>query len=197
MNDKTKESKFLDAINKYAEQQKAQITQEIEDYKNTKIEQATEQGLQDAYDLIRADVARRKAVIVSDVSQNELQFRSELFNERQQLCDKVFAEAEEKLRDYTKSADYTRFLGRSLEQIASKCGAAFCEVSIAPCDEDKRELIQSSLPDAKITADPHITIGGIKAFCPSLGIMMDDTLDSRLKEQRQWFIESCGLKVVS
>ena len=35
MNERTKESKFLDAINKYAESQKAQIAQEIEDYKNT------------------------------------------------------------------------------------------------------------------------------------------------------------------
>ena len=95
MNEKTKESKFLDAINKYAEQQKAQITQEIEDYKNTKIEQATEQGLQDAYDLIREDISRRKAVIVNDLAKKELALRNELFYERQTLADKVFDEAKQ------------------------------------------------------------------------------------------------------
>ena len=124
MNEKTKESKFLDAINKYAEQQKAQITQEIEDYKNTKIEQATEQGLQDAYDLIREDISRRKAVIVNDLAKKELALRNELFTERQTLADKVFDEARQKLVAFTKTDDYNRFLGRSLAEIKVKCGTA-------------------------------------------------------------------------
>lgn len=196
MNEKTKESKFLDAINKYAEQQKAQITKEIEDYKNTKIEQATEQGLQDAYDLIREDIARRKAVIVNDLAQQELSLRNELYAERQSICDKVFADARDQLLAYTKTDDYTRFLTRSLQEIQAQCDSAHCEVKIAPADEDKREMIESALSDVGITADPHITLGGMKAYCPSKGLLMDDTLDSRLNEQRQWFYENCGLKVV-
>ena len=196
MNEKTKESKFLDAINKYAEQQKAQITQEIEDYKNTKIEQATEQGLQDAYDLIREDISRRKAVIVNDLAKKELALRNELFYERQTLADKVFDEARQKLVAFTKTDDYNRFLGRSLAEIKVKCGTARCDIAIAPTDEDKRGLIADVFPDARITADPHILIGGVKANCPELGILMDDTLDSRLEEQRVWFIETCSMKVV-
>ncbi len=196
MNTKTKESKFLDAINKYAEQQKAQITQEIEDYKNTKIEQATQQGLQDAYDLIRADIASRKAVIVNDLAKKELKLRNELFRERQSLADKVFDQAKEQLLAYTKTDDYTRFLDRSINEIKAHCGTAQCVISIAPSDEEKRGLIESIIPDAQITVDPHILIGGIKANCPALGILMDDTLDARLEQQREWFIENCGMKVV-
>ena len=196
MNTKTKESKFLDAINKYAEQQKAQITQEIEDYKNTKIEQATAQGLQDAYDLIREDIARRKAVIVNDLAKKELELRNDLFHERQSLADKVFEQAKEQLLAYTKTDDYTAFLTRSIKEIKEKCGTARCVISIAPFDEEKRDLIEGVLPDAQITVDPHILIGGIKANCPALGILMDDTLDARLEEQREWFIENCGMKVV-
>ena len=196
MNTKTKESKFLDAINKYAEQQKAQITQEIEDYKNTKIEQATAQGLQDAYDLIRADIASRKAVIVNDLAKKELELRNDLFHERQSLADKVFDQAKEQLLAYTKTDDYTAFLTRSINEIKEKCGTARCVISIAPFDEEKRDLIESVLPDAQITVDPHILIGGIKANCPALGILMDDTLDARLEAQREWFIENCSMKVV-
>ena len=196
MNTKTKESKFLDAINKYAEQQKAQITREIEDYKNTKIEQATQQGLQDAYDLIRADIASRKAVIVNDLAKKQLDLRNELFRKRQSLADKVFEKAKEQLLAFTKTADYTRFLERSLNEIKANCGTAQCVIAVAPSDKEKRSLIESVLPDAQITVDPHILIGGIKANCPDLGILMDDTLDTRLEEQRGWFIETCGMKVV-
>lgn len=196
MNTKTKESKFLDAINRYAEQQKAQITQEIEDYKNTKIEQATQQGLQDAYDLIREDITRRKAVIVNDLAQKQLELRNELFRERQSLADSVFDQAKDKLIAFTKTEDYTAFLKRSLDMIKSNCGASHCVISLSPSDEDKRDLIRDALPDARIDTDNHILIGGIKANCPDLGILMDDTLDSRLEEQRTWFIETCKMKVV-
>ena len=81
-------------------------------------------------------------------------------------------------------------------EIKVKCGTARCDIAIAPSDEDKRGLIADVFPDARITADPHIQIGGVKANCPELGILMDDTLDSRLEEQRRWFIETCSMKVV-
>ena len=196
MNEKTKESKFLDAINKYAEHQKAQITQEIEEYKNSKIEQATEQGLQDAYDLIHEDVSKRKSAIVNDLAIKQLHERNELFAERQSICDKVFEEASNKLRDFVKTEDYTRFLQRSLKEIADLCGSDSCEITISPNDENKQELIKSVIPEATVSADSHITLGGIKAYCPEKGVLMDDTLDTRLNEQRRWFVENSGLKVV-
>lgn len=196
MNEKTKESKFLDAINKYAERQKAQITQEIEDYKNTKIEQATEQGLQDAYDLIHEDISKRKSAIVNDLALKQLGERNALFSERQSICDKVFEEARVKLLDFTKTEDYTEFLQRSLKEIAALCGTDSCEISVCPADEDKRGLILSLIPGASVSADNHITLGGIRAYCPQKGVMMDDTLDTRLNEQRRWFVENSGLKVV-
>lgn len=196
MNDKTKESKFLDAIHKYAERQQAQITKEIEDYKNAKIEQATQQGLQDAYDLIRDDVAKRKAAIVNDVAKQELALRNELFRERQTISDEVFRQAREKLRLFAQTEDYTGFLARSLQLIAQKCGADKCVVRLAPIDESRREWVLTQLSDTEIIIDKQITIGGIKAYCPAQGIMLDDTLDARLNEQRAWFNENSGLEVV-
>lgn len=196
MNEKTKESKFLDAINKYAEHQKAQIAQEIEDYKNTKIEQATEQGLQDAYDLIHDDITKRKSAIVNDLAHKELALRNGLFSTRRKICDDVFEEARQKLSKFTHTEDYVRFLERSLKEIAERCGGDECELRIAPSDEDKRPLIERLIPHATVITDNHIALGGVKAFCPKQSILMDDTLDTRLEEQRRWFVENSGLKVV-
>ena len=196
MNEKTKESKFLDAINKYAEQQKAQITQEIEDYKNNKIEQATEQGLQDAYELIRDDIRKRKAAIVNEVSRQELALKKELYIKRGEISGSVFKEAEKRLSDFTRSADYSAFLERSLNMIVTHIGNIVCKVYLAPFDENKRDIVLSMLPKAQIMTDNHIQIGGIRVFCPEMGITLDDTLDTRLNDQREWFYENSGLKVV-
>lgn len=196
MNEQTKESKFLDAINRYAESQKARITQEIEDYKNTKIEQATEQGLQDAYDLIHAQVTRRKSAIVNETAKRELELKRELFTERQQIEDEVFEAAKDRLKNFVNSADYAAFLQRSAKKAKELFGDQACVVSLAPFDKDKESVIAAILPQATFEADNRIQLGGARIYCPEKGICADDTLDSRLNDQRQWFIENAGLEVV-
>ena len=196
MNEMTKESKFLDAINRYAESQKAQITQEIEEYKNTRIEQATEQGLQDAYELIRGDIAKRKAAIVNTTAKKELDLRRELFSERESIAEEVFDEARQRLRDFASSDGYKGFLENSAREISGLFGEESCVLYIAPFDEKYRDMLSSILPNADIKTDNRITIGGIRAYCKKLGITADDTLDTRLDDQKAWFVANSGLKAV-
>lgn len=196
MNEMTKESKFLDAINKYAESQKAKITQEIEEYKNSRIEQATEQGLQDAYELIRGEAAKRKSAIVNDVAKRELELRHELYAERQRVFDDVFTTARERLTAFAKSDDYKDFLKHTAEEAKKLFGDEKCTIYLAPFDEDKKAFLSAILPEADFDTDNRITLGGIRVFCKAKGVMIDDTLDSRLADQEQWFIENSGLEVV-
>ena len=128
MNERTKESKFLDAINKYAESQKAQIAQEIEDYKNTKIEQATEQGLKDAYELIKSDIANRKAAIVNETAKKELEMRRELFEYRQTISDEVFAQAEAELKEFVSSDKYAEYLRSQAQKVKELFKGESCTV---------------------------------------------------------------------
>ena len=196
VSDNTKESKFFDAINQDAQEHMAQISREIEAYKNEKIEQATEQGLNDAYELIRADVTKRTAAIVNGVAKKQIELKNSLYAERESIREEVFHRAEERLRSFAASDEYIGFLNASLDKIAQFAGDGKCTVYIAPSDEDKRSLIEAKLPGAEIKADNHILIGGVKAHIPAEGIMLDDTLDTRLSDQYAWFNENSGLKVV-
>ena len=196
MNVKTKESKFLDAINKYAENQKAQINKEIEDYKNSRIEQATEQGLKDAYDLIKSDIAGRKAAIVNETAKKELDIRKELFKYRQGICDEVFKSAEEKLREFVSSDEYDGYLIKQAAKTAELFGDEKCVVYLSPSDSGKQSVISKIIPNAEFKTDSHITIGGLRAYCRALGVTSDCTLDTALNDQRGWFTENSGLKVV-
>lgn len=196
MNVKTKESKFLDAINKYAENQKAQITKEIEDYKNSRIEQATEQGLKDAYDLIKSDIAGRKAAIVNETARKELAIRKELFTHRQGICDEVFRRAEDKLREFTTSDKYDGYLSDQAKKTAELFGDKECLIFLSPSDSGKQSVISKIIPNAEFKTDSHIAIGGFRAYCRALGITSDCTLDTALNDQRGWFTENSGLKVV-
>lgn len=196
MNEKTKESKFLDAINQYAERQKAAINSEVEDYKNKRIEQATEQGLNDAYQLIQRDIAKQKATIIVETSAMENRLRKRQFELRKTISDEVFEQAKKKLLDFTGSAAYVDSLRKSAEDAEELFGDAAVTVSVAPKDIGYAEAIKAILANAEITEDKDIRIGGIKVYCKSTGILADDTLDTKLRDQREWFIENSGLKVV-
>ena len=72
---------------------------------------------------------------------------------------------------------------------------------LAPEETELRELTDSALgklqamSDAEF-ADKSIKIGGIKGFCKAMNIVADETLDSKLYAQKEWFIENSGLSVL-
>lgn len=195
MNEKTKESKFLDAINKYAEKQKAIIDKEIDDYKAEKVEQATQRGLNDAYELIRAEVSQRKAAIVTEESKREQQLRNNLFTCRTEICDQVFALAKERLIAFTKTPDYIEKLLQSAQMITDALGADAI-ICYSPADADKLSILQANYPETDFQQDSNILIGGLRGYSQQSKLAADDTLDTKLHDQREWFIENSGLKVV-
>ena len=46
-----------------------------------------------------------------------------------------------------------------------------------------------------IESTDEITIGGMTGLSKKLGMLADETLDSKLEQQREWFFENSGLKV--
>jgi len=46
-----------------------------------------------------------------------------------------------------------------------------------------------------IEADPEIIIGGFSAFCDKLSIEIDETIDNRLMDQKEWFYANSHLFV--
>ena len=196
MNEKTKESKFLSAINQYAEKQKALINSEVERYKEQKIQQATEAGIKDAYELIQREIADRKTALIAEFSAKEAELRRELFSERARIESGVFDLAEKKLFEYTATPEYKESVVASARSIREHVGSAQCVVYIREADMPLAEAIGNELPDAEIIAHGDIRIGGVKAYCAESGLLLDCTLDSALKAQREWFIENSGLEVV-
>lgn len=41
----------------------------------------------------------------------------------------------------------------------------------------------------EVRESDEIRIGGLKAFSEALGVLADETLDSRLEDQKEWFAE--------
>ena len=196
MKQSKKMSSFLKAINKYAQEQSEAIRLEAEEFKKQEIEKATKEGIEDAYALIQKEVSTKKAQITSDIAKREQESRKQLFIKRNEIVKRVFDDAKEKLIEYTNTDEYLHYLKDSANKIKESFDGAACVVYIKVSDADKEGLIKEIIPQCTVKTDDSIIIGGLKGYCQSRSVIADDTLDSKLEDQYEWFYENCDLKVV-
>lgn len=195
--DVNKTDNFLNAIQKYADQQKLDMQKEIEAFKVEEMDKAEKEGLQAAYNIIHEEMAIQKAEIARDLAKKEKQSKDQLFIERKHIMEEVFTLTTEKLISYTQSAEYEQKLLKQAESISEIFKNQSCIVYVKENDlkfSDKLKAYFSA--DTQVMQANDIKIGGIKVYCQSKAIIADETLDSKLLDQKQWFIENSNLQVV-
>ena len=168
---------------------------EVTAYKRERLSEAEKKALADSTALIDKEHAALQKQVRLEMSRREFSARRHLLEERQQMTETLFGEAREKLIAFTDSDDYFPFLSASLAAMTAQLSEN-AVYYFSDRDEKRSGEIRALLPAgtaAEFTAD--ITIGGVRAYDAANGIFLDDTLDTRLDEQRVWFASSSGLTI--
>ena len=109
---------------------------------------------------------------------------------------RVIYDARQKLADYAKTADYREKLCSSLTEMAAILPAEGTVYSVGPADADKIAVLEAICPKgSSIRTADDIQLGGLRGENAAAGIITDDTLDTRLELQREWFTKHSGLTV--
>ena len=196
MQDIGKTSNFLKAINKYAAEQRKEIKTRAEEFRKYELQKAEAEVLRDAYYLIQNEMAQMKKNIASEVSKLEFEKRRELFVKRQAIMDDVLKKAQDKLLNFAKTQDYIELLknyASSVSKILKKSGTV---LYICKRDEGFIDDIREAYGKiCKVEVSDKIRIGGILAVNKVMSLVVDETLDSKLEEQRIWFEENSKLNI--
>lgn len=197
MENTAKTDNFLKAIKKHAEKQRQSIQNEVEHIKEQKIKEAEKKGRLDSERYISDKLEAKKNEETSKVAKLMQDGQRELFLMRSEMTESVFKKAEEKLIEFTQTDEYSRKLIDSAKAISEFFGNKDCTLSISEKDMDSADRISALFSGkAEVTSDKSIKIGGIKGYCSELNIIADETLDSKLAAQREWFVENAGLSVL-
>ena len=194
---KGKTSSFLKAINKYAEEQRLKIQNEIEEFKRQELEKAETEILNDTYILIQKEMAEMKSKISKELCINEMQGKKQLFEKRKSIMEKVFDEVRQRLLDFTKTDEYIEFIKEGVKKVLEVLNGSDVILYIRKEDENLINNLKSNFVDRdfKIEVIDNIYLGGVLGYSLSAGIIADETLDSKFEEQKKWFAENSGLKV--
>jgi len=191
-----KTDSFLQAIKKHALAKQESMRNEISDMKATAIKNAEIKAKADSDKLIREKLEENRNEQRSILAKKSQQAQKELFVKRLEMTEKVFEMAKKKLIEFTNTSAYKEKLINSAKEMAELFGSESCVIYINEKDMDKADLIKSEFNNAEITVDNSIVIGGFKGFCPVMNIVADETIDTKLYAQKDWFIENSGLKVL-
>ena len=197
MNDAMITNNFLNAIHKYAEKQKEEIKNDIEKRKAEELKQVEDESLKEAFELIQAQVAREKLNMTSELAKREQDSRKHIYSMRQQMTEEIFTNAALKLKEYAKTEEYGKALLKSAEKMAEMFKDNPVVLYMSP--NDKKYYDQAAgkfYGKAEVKEDRTIEIGGLKCRCDNAKAIADDTMDTALMNQREWFTENSNLKVV-
>ena len=131
------------------------------------------------------------------VANERTQQRARLTDKRGAITDEVFGDAREKLTAFTESDGYADFLKKSAAGFAAVFPQGDVTVYVRPGDMRFADDIKKAFGrDCKVESSDEITIGGCRAGVAGGSTVADDTLDTRLEAQREWFLENSGMSVI-
>ncbi|MDR0405098.1 MAG: hypothetical protein LBH37_04905 [Oscillospiraceae bacterium] len=193
LNEIEKTNNFLNAINKYAEEQRTKIRREGKNFKEKELEEAEREALKEAYSLIQKEMATVRSEVENEISKEELAGRREISKLKENICEDIFKLAKNALIRFTETDEYFQIIVDSLKKISE---FNLSETLFLLKAKDRRffqNIKDLSHGKCEIEVSEKIEIGGIIAFNSKLNIFIDETLDAKLEREKKWFIANCGI----
>ncbi len=189
-----KSSNFLNTIDKYAKRKKSRITDEIKEIEERELQKAESQIMEDTNNMIKKELVAMRNKIVIEVSHKELEERKKVSLRRREMMKDIFKECHERLVNFTSSEKYAEVLKDYSAQISKVLSDPDTELFVKKSDIKYADLILKAFGrECKINVASDITIGGIRGYSPSRGLIADETLDAKLKDQKDWAAANFGV----
>ena len=191
---------FLDAIREAAEKSCRLVQQETDRYIRAEMAK-TEQEAHDQYEIQyqkSIQAVRRQAD--AELAAYQAAARSRLSQLRQAYEQAVFADARQALTAFTATAAYGALLedsARAMARLLEAYPQADAVLCLRSADADFAERVRAAFGrPCRVDTDDAITLGGLKLHSEAARLTLDDTLETRLEQQRPRFRQSARLSVL-
>lgn len=186
---------FLDSINRETQENYNKVLSEIEELNKKELSQAEEYAEKQAHDYLNKSIANSKSDANNKIAGELSAGRKKLSELRSKITAEVFDNAKKELTAFAESKDYDAFIEKSAQALYDLLGNG-AKVYVKENDMKLAELISNAFNnDCTVLADNDIAIGGLKAQNADGTLIADDTLDTRLSQQYEWFLSSCNLSI--
>ena len=197
LNQQEKVAKFFDAINQDAEDRHEELNRQNRDMLNLGLKKAGDKARAQAQAMVTREVQLNEQELNRTIAHNTVEKRAQLNEKRAEITRNVFDSARDKLLAFTRSDAYEDFLKKSAAEFAKAFPDGEVVIYVKSEDEKYASVIAEAFGrECAVETDSSIVIGGCRCKAQNGKVMADDTLETRLEAQKDWFLRNSGMSVV-
>lgn len=187
---------FLNAIQTLATEECKKIDDETDALRAQRLQTLKSESRKHYKSYMEYEIARINADFNREISALEEQSRKQLTQQRSEIFESVFREAEARVRQFTETDEYRALLTSSAKAIAEVLGGDRVRLYVRAADKAFEKALCAAFAETpEIVVAEDIRLGGIRAEGVESKQLVDDTLDMRLEEQKQRFLSESGLSL--
>ncbi|MDR2656148.1 MAG: hypothetical protein LBC56_08825 [Oscillospiraceae bacterium] len=179
---------FQEAIQREIEKEENAINREIDKARKDALALAEDSGLESSYGIIRQQVAQLEAQYKKELGGRKMEQKKTFLQRRRELEEQIFSNVAARLLKYAQSPEYKTGLLEKVREIAAECPYESAVLKIRPADASLEEEIKAAfgLP-CTVELSSEIEIGGLIYVSRDKNYLINESLDERLRSQRDWF----------
>lgn len=162
------------------------ISQAVKEYQSL-AKQDADYAYQKKISEANSEQAKRIALLNAQKNKN-------VNDKRQEIVESVFIDAKKKLENYAKTKEYQTHLLSSLTKLCQQMNVQGATLYVNENDKQLEKEIRSIIKD-ECVIEVKAQIGGFILGNKRVGIIVDDSYDSLLEDQKEWFYHNSGLVI--
>lgn len=194
-----KEQVFLyirDEIEKIADQEEKQILEEAKALEKEAYAQMEAEAKKDAKRQLEKELAAISSKASIDAAANLEQRTKKLVEKRDELVKNIFEQAKNQLVAFVESNEYKDYMINHIQKIGQEYQMTGCVLNLRKEDmKYQKELVKAYGFDIEVKINDQIRLGGFIIENPVTHVVCDETLETALENQKDWFYKTSGLMI--
>jgi len=166
-----------------------EIRERVQKEFQEKLEDGEKKLLADMYNYIQTEIEKIRREKSLEISQANIKSRQEYFRYSDSISRRVFERVYIKLKEFTESENYEKYLLASCENVLRKVnGEDEIDILYMPKDEGIINKIKSQIKfgdGTRFKKDEFIHVGGLRFFNRKKNIMINDVLDEKIERAKE------------
>lgn len=155
--------------------------------------------LEEAYSSIHHSITDAKKAASEKILHFELDAKKQILLTRENIINEVMEDAKIKLKEYTKTSEYEKWLIKKVETALKEVGKGSKVVYVSTDDLRMKNKIEAFSTDSETVtvnaAEEKDFIGGIKVFNPERHVSVNYSFKEMLADEKETFLQSSGLNL--
>lgn len=181
-------------IERQAQREEKAILDEVKALEDEAYESMKVEAKKDADLKLKQEVDEMTSNASTEISESHIERTKKLIEKRDEYVKNIFLEAKEQLMTFTKSDEYLSFMKDKVEKVKDHFGDHQLSLFVKKDDLSlAKQLVIAFEQDVQIAESNEIMIGGFIIEDRESSLVVNETLDFALENQKEWFNKNSGL----